>query len=81
MKPASADRIYLDQKLDIGVYYSIIKGLSDLADASRAMALYDGSEGSVHEVVQFIDSVSSDTLDVTPIVGVFENPFASFAFY
>lgn len=80
VKPASADRIYLDQKLDIGVYYSIIKGLSDLADASRAMALYDGSEGSVHEVVQFIDSVSSDTLDVTPIVGVFENPFASFAF-
>ena len=51
----SPDRNYLDQKLDIGAYFSIIKGMSDPVDANAAMNLYDGSMGSIRAAISFID--------------------------
>lgn len=47
----TADRAYLDDKIDIGLYVATQLGLSDVAAASNTMALYDGSGESVAEAI------------------------------
>lgn len=42
----AADRAYLDNKIDIGLYLATDLGVSDVAAASDVMSVYDGSEVS-----------------------------------
>ncbi len=81
VQDGSADRLYLDSKVDIGAYYAVHRGMSDTDNASAAMALFDGSEASITEAVAAIDGYYQDALDpssgefLMQVVGVLDNPF------
>ncbi|MFC6640200.1 hypothetical protein, partial [Sulfitobacter sediminilitoris] len=68
--------------IDIGAYFAVHKGMSNAADAAQAMALFDGSQGSVQDAVEAIEGHYTDALDASsgdflmPIVGVMDDPFA-----
>jgi len=76
------DRQYLTDKTDIGAYFSVHKGMSDVIDASAAMALFDGSAASIASAVNAIDGFYADALDpangefLLQLVGVLDDPFA-----
>lgn len=78
----AADQQHLSIKTDIGAYYSVTKGMSDVANASAAMALYDGSAGSVTTAQAAIDGYHAAALEadsgmfLMPLVGVLDDPFA-----
>jgi hypothetical protein len=78
----AADRAYLSDKVDIGVYFSAIKGLSDRDDTVTVMEIFDGSNASVDAAVAAIDQIHADALDpvngefLMQVVGVLDNPFA-----
>lgn len=78
----SSDRAYLDNKVDIGAYFAVHRGMSDLDNASAAMALFDGSQGSINQAVAAIDNYYDQALDpnngefLMQVVGVLDNPFA-----
>ena len=82
VEDGSADRAYLDQKTDIGAYFSVQKGMSNTDDATQVMALFDGTDNSVQTAVDTIDalydaSMSSQNGDfLMPLVGVLDDPFA-----
>ena len=82
VEDGSADRAYLDQKTDIGAYFSVQKGMSNTDDATQVMALFDGTDNSVQTAVDAIDalydaSMSSQNGDfLMPLVGVLDDPFA-----
>ncbi|MEM6938772.1 MAG: DUF4214 domain-containing protein [Pseudomonadota bacterium] len=77
-----ADQQYLENKTDIGAYYAVINGLSDVANATQAMALFNGSQESIASAVSAIDGFGQAALDaetgefLMPLVGVLEDPFA-----
>lgn len=77
-----ADRQYLEDKADIGAYFAVHKGMSDTDDAANAMALFDGSQGSIQDAIDAIDAHFVDALSVgsgdflMPLVGVLDDPFA-----
>jgi len=77
----SADRAYLDQKVDIGIYFSVIKGMSDRETAAAVMQFYDGTEASVQQAVTAVDIAYASALDpnngqfLLQLNGVVENPF------
>ena len=77
-----ADRAYLANKTDIGAYFAVHKGMSDVDNASAAMAIFDGSQASINAAVAQIDSFHDAALNPTsgeflmPIVGVLDDPFA-----
>lgn len=76
-----ADQAYLETKVDIGSYFAIHRGMSDVSDATAAMALYDGSAASLNRAVDAIDDYHQDALDpnngdfLLPLVGVLDDPF------
>ena len=78
------DQAYLATKTEIGAYYSVIKGLSDVADARSVMQAYDGSPQSIGAAVDLADMfrlAASDPLTgdfIFPLVGVIDDPFAIF---
>lgn len=82
VQDGSPDRAYLDTKVDIGAYFAVHTGMSDTGNASAAMALFDGSQGSVNDAVAAIDGFYQDALDLVngeflmQVVGVLDNPFA-----
>lgn len=75
------DQTYLATKSDLGAYFAVIKGMSDIADASAAMALFDGSPISIENAITAIDNHFTDALDAVtgdflmPLVGVIDDPF------
>ncbi|NNE52948.1 MAG: matrixin family metalloprotease [Sulfitobacter sp.] len=75
------DREYLATKADLGAYFAVIKGMSDVADAAASMALFDGSRESRDAARVAIDRHYADALDaetgdfLMPLVGVMEDPF------
>ncbi|WP_439121329.1 DUF4214 domain-containing protein [Marivita sp.] len=77
----SSDRAYLDAKVDIGAYFAVHRGMSDTDNAADAMALFDGSQGSVANAVAAIDGYYQDALDpnngefLMQVVGILDNPF------
>jgi hypothetical protein len=77
-----ADQAYLENKIDIGAYFAVHKGMSDVDNASAAMAHFDGTEGSITDAVNAIDGFFTDALDpadgefLMPLVGVLDDPFA-----
>ena len=76
-----ADRQYLEDKADIGTYFAVTHGMSDVADARDVMSLFDGSLGSIQAAVDavedhFADAVSGASGDfLMPLVGVVDDPF------
>ena len=76
------DREFLTNKTDIGAYFSVHKGMSDVDNASAAMALFDGTEASIDASVAAIDGYYAEALDPTTgeflmqVVGVLDDPFA-----
>lgn len=76
-----ADEDYLEAKVDIGAYFAIHKGISDVGEASAAMALFDGSAASLNRAVDAIDDYHQDTLSadggfLLPLIGVLDDPFS-----
>jgi hypothetical protein len=77
-----ADREYLADKTDIGAYFSVLRGMSDVDNASAAMALFDGSDTSITAAVDAIDGFYADALDadsgefLMQVVGVIDDPFS-----
>ncbi len=75
------DQAYLATKADLGAYFAVIKGMSDIDDASASMALFDGTAASVTTTVAAINGHYADALDaetgdfLMPLVGVIEDPF------
>ncbi|MBM1631203.1 tandem-95 repeat protein [Sulfitobacter mediterraneus] len=76
------DQAYLQTKTDIGAYYSVLKGMSEVNNAKTAMALYDGSAQSVADTLFAIDAYFEDALDpntgefLMQLIGVIDDPFA-----
>ncbi|MBM1633933.1 pre-peptidase C-terminal domain-containing protein [Sulfitobacter mediterraneus] len=76
------DREYLATKTDIGTYFAVTKGMSDVSNATDAMALFDGSQSSQDAAVAAIDAYHIAALDpvngafLMPVVGVLDDPFA-----
>ncbi len=77
-----ADRAYLENKVDIGAYFAVHRGMSDVQNATAAMALFDGSQASTNQALAAIDSYYQDALDpvngefLMQVVGVLDNPNA-----
>lgn len=75
------DRQYLADKTDIGAYFAVHKGMSDVEDAANAMALFDGSQDSIQDAISAINGHYADALStgsgdfLMPLVGVLEEPF------
>ena len=82
VQDGSPDRAFLDNKVDIGAYFAVHRGMSDVDNAAAAMALFDGSQSSISEAVAAIDGFYQDALDpnngefLMQVVGVLDNPFA-----
>lgn len=80
----AADQAYLATKSDLGAYFAVIKGMSDLDDAATAMAVFDGSEPSIAATLAAIEEHYADALDpdtgdfLMPLVGVIDDPFLEF---
>ena len=76
-----ADRDFLTTKTDIGAYFAVHKGMSDVDNASAAMALFDGTEASIDTAVSAVDDYYADALDpatgefLMQVVGVLDDPF------
>ncbi|WP_439124731.1 hypothetical protein [Marivita sp.] len=78
-----ADQDYLKNKVDIGAQFAVHRGMSDVANATAVMELFNGSQDSIFDAVTAIDNFYMDSLDpndgefLLQIVGVFDNPFAT----
>ncbi len=78
-----ADRAYLENKVDIGAYYAVHRGMSNVENATAAMALYDGSQDSIGQAIAAIDTQYQQALDpelgdfLMQVVGVLDNPFVA----
>lgn len=76
------DQQYLETKADVGAYFAVIKGMSDVESAKDVMMLYDGSQGGVDAAINATDSLHEDALEATtgeflmPLIGVIDDPFA-----
>ncbi|WP_292290163.1 DUF4214 domain-containing protein [Marivita sp.] len=77
-----ADRAYLADKTDIGAYFAVHKGMSDVANAAAAMGEFDGSDASIATAVAAIDGFHEAALNpnsgefLMPVVGVLDDPFS-----
>ena len=76
-----ADRAYLANKTDIGAYFAVHKGMSNVDNAAQAMALFDGSQDSINAAVARIDAFHDAALNAStgeflmPLIGVLDDPF------
>lgn len=76
-----ADQQYLATKTDIGGYFAVNYGMSDVDNAAAAMALFDGTASGINAAVAAIDGYYQDALDpangefLMPLVGVLDTPF------
>lgn len=76
-----ADRKYLTDKTDIGGYFAVHKGMSNLSNATAAMSLFDGTQSGLDASVSAIDGFYVDALDAAngeflmPLIGVLDAPF------
>jgi hypothetical protein len=77
-----ADAAYLADKTDIGVYFAVTKGMSDVADATAAMELFDGSplgKAAARLAIDAFHSAATNAEEgefLLPLVGVVDDPFA-----
>lgn len=73
------DAEYLADKTDLGIYFSVVLGMSDVDDARDTMALFDGSDPSITASRAAMDEDYAEALDPTSgeflmqLVGVFDD--------
>jgi len=73
---------YIENKVDIGIYFTVIKGMSNGQNGKDVMELFDGSQQSIENAIVATDQFYANALDPThgefliPLVGVLDNPFA-----
>ncbi|NRB04696.1 MAG: DUF4214 domain-containing protein [Rhodobacteraceae bacterium] len=79
----AADVQYLNNKIDIGIYFSAILGMSDVTNARDVMDLYDGSPISISNAksaadADFADAQATDGSGefLIQLVGVVDDPFS-----
>ena len=76
-----ADRAYLETKVDIGAYFAVHRGMSDVSHAASVMSLFDGSDSSVAAAVAQADRFYTDALDpvsgefIMQVTGILDTPF------
>lgn len=77
------DVSYLDNKIDVGIYFSAILGMSDLANAKSVMQLFDGTVESIQsaKIAADDDFVAAQASDgsgefLIQLVGVIDDPFS-----
>ena len=79
---SQTDVDYFTNKANIGAYYSVIKGMSNVDNGKAVMALYDGTAGSITAAKNAIDGHYAAALDANNgellinLVGVMDDPFA-----
>ena len=78
----SGDITYLENKTDIGQYFAVTRGMSDVVDAAAAMMVFDdGNQANIDAARQAIDEFYTDALDpengefLLQLVGVADDPF------
>ncbi len=78
-----ADVEYLNNKIDVGIYFSAILGMSDVPNATSVMALYDGTQPSIDAAKAAADedfqgAMATDGTGefLIQLVGVIDDPFA-----
>jgi len=82
VQDGSPDRGYLNSKIDVGAYFAVHKGMSDVSNASAAMAFFDGTQAGIDNAVSAIDGFYTNALDsstgefLMQVVGILDNPFA-----
>jgi hypothetical protein len=75
-----SDRLYLEQKTDLGAHFAVHRGLSDTEDAALVMALFDGTEDSFQDAAQMIETLYESASDpengafLMPVVGILDAP-------
>ncbi|OSQ51740.1 DUF4214 domain-containing protein [Marivita geojedonensis] len=77
------DRAYLSDKTDIGTYFAVIRGLSDVSEADAVMTLFvRGDQSSIDAAFNatnqaYNEAVAADSGDMLiQLVGVVDDPFA-----
>lgn len=84
-KAHTTDRVYLENKTDVGIYFSAIKGISDGVKASEVMNLYDGSPVGILAAKELTDDYHATATSVNGgeflvnLIGVVSDPFADMA--
>ncbi len=75
------DREFLSNKTDLGAYFAVHRGMSNVENASVVMKLFDGTEAGLRAAIEATDSYFASALDpfegelLMPLVGVLDNPF------
>lgn len=73
---------YIENKVDIGIYFTVIKGMSDSQNGKDVMELFDGSQQSIEDAIAATDQFHAAALDpddgkfLMPLIGVLDDPFA-----
>jgi hypothetical protein len=74
------DRAFLENKVDIGAYFAVHRGMSDVSNATEVMALFDGSQDSIAQAFAAIDADYQAALDpelgefLVQVIGVLDPP-------
>lgn len=75
-----ADQLYLSDKTELGAYFAVHRGLSDVNEASAVMAAYTGTGSGYNEAIGLSDlawrgvELGYEELFLMPTVGVLETP-------
>lgn len=80
---SALDVLTLQDQVDIGLYFSVINGLSDVPDATGVLALYDNTdrEDSLQDARTQIDAIAAEASAgdggsfVIQLTGVIDDPF------
>ena len=77
---SAADVLTLQDQVDIGLYFSVINGLSDVPDATAVLALYDNTDRivSIADAKDSIDTLAAEAEGdfLIKLTGVIDNPLA-----
>lgn len=82
VEAGTSDRAYLDNKVDVGAYFAVHKGMSDVEHATAVMELFNGTESSIDQSITAIDDYYEAALDpengefLLQVVGVLDDPFS-----
>lgn len=77
-----ADRIYLEQKSDLGALYAVHRGMSDTGHAAHVLSLFDGSAEGFGTAVEAIGTFYDAAMDpvngafLIQLVGVLDDPLS-----
>ncbi|MEM7520589.1 MAG: DUF4214 domain-containing protein [Pseudomonadota bacterium] len=75
------DQQYLSDAIDIGTYFAVTRGMSDVANATNVMNIFNGSASSITAAVNATDAAFASADSATggeflmPLIGVLDSPF------